>query len=104
MTTLICNTGPLIALAKIQKMALLDELGLENILIPSRVQKELLGKIGEETDLIESALNSFIQVQKREKASEAIFLLKENLKKLPGKKQNSNVDLILCRFQNKEKK
>lgn len=72
MTTLVCNTGPLIALAKIQKIALLDELGLENILIPSRVHKELLAKIGEEADFIESALESFIQVQKRKKASEAI--------------------------------
>lgn len=72
MTTLVCDTGPLIALAKIQKIALLDELGFENILIPSRVQKELLGKIGEESCFIESALDSFIQVRKRDKASEEI--------------------------------
>ncbi len=72
MKTLVCDTGPLIALAKIQKIALLDELGFENILIPSRVLKELLGKIGEESCLIESALDSFIQVRKRDKVSEEI--------------------------------
>jgi predicted nucleic acid-binding protein len=72
MTTLVCNTGPLIALAKIQKIDLLNELGLENILIPYRVQKELLGKIGEESCFIESALESFIQIRKRDKASDEL--------------------------------
>jgi predicted nucleic acid-binding protein len=72
MTTLICNTGPLIALAKIKKIALLNELGLENVLIPSQVQKELLGKIGEEADFIESALDNFIQVQKPDKTNDEV--------------------------------
>jgi predicted nucleic acid-binding protein len=45
---------------------------LENILIPYRVQKELLGKIGEESYFIESALESFIQIRKRDKASDEL--------------------------------
>jgi uncharacterized protein len=61
---LVCNTGPLIALAKIHRLSLLQHLGLERILIPPLVQKELWGKIGPESSAIESALNSFIQVAK----------------------------------------
>jgi predicted nucleic acid-binding protein len=61
---LVCNTGPLIALAKINRLSLLQHLGLERILIPPMVQKELWGKIGPESSAIESALNSFIQMAK----------------------------------------
>ena len=45
---LVCNTGPLIALAKIDRLSLLQNLGLERILIPPMVQRELWGKIGPE--------------------------------------------------------
>ena len=38
---LVCNTGPLIALAKIDRLSLLQNLGLERILIPPMVQREL---------------------------------------------------------------
>jgi predicted nucleic acid-binding protein len=64
MKTLVCNTGPLIALAKIKKIHLLNELEFKRVVIPPRVQKELLGKIGKESDLIDSALDTFIQVEK----------------------------------------
>jgi predicted nucleic acid-binding protein len=56
---LVCNTGPLIALAKIDKMVMLQNLDIERILIPPRVQRELGSKIGPESSLIESALNYF---------------------------------------------
>jgi predicted nucleic acid-binding protein len=59
---LVCNTGPLIALAKIDRLSLLQNLGLERILIPPMVQRELWGKIGPESAAIEAALNNFIQV------------------------------------------
>ena len=42
---LVCNTGPLIALAKIDRLSLLQNIGLERILIPPMVQRELWGKI-----------------------------------------------------------
>ena len=61
---LVCNTGPLIALAKIERLSLLQNLGLERILIPPMVQRELWGKIGPESTAIEAALNQFIQVVK----------------------------------------
>jgi hypothetical protein len=72
MTTLITDTGPIIALAKIKKLSLLEKLELQGILIPPRVQKELWGKIGDESDLIESALDTFIQVKKPEEPNNDI--------------------------------
>lgn len=58
----VCNTGPLIALAKLDNLALLKELGFQRVVIPSCVRKELLGKIGPESSAIESALDDFIEV------------------------------------------
>jgi uncharacterized protein len=72
MKTLVSNTGPIIALAKIQKIHLLNELGFQRLLIPPRVKKELLGKIGPESDLIDEALETFIQVEKPKKTNESI--------------------------------
>jgi predicted nucleic acid-binding protein len=45
---LVCNTSPLIALAKIDRLSLLQNLGLEHILIPPMVQRESWGKISPE--------------------------------------------------------
>lgn len=59
---LVCHTGPVIALAKIHRLSLLQHLGITQVLIPPMVQKELWGKVGPESPTIESALNTFIQV------------------------------------------
>lgn len=59
---LVCNTGPVIALAKLDSLNLLNELGFQRVLIPSFVRKELLGKIGPEATALESALDDFIKV------------------------------------------
>ena len=69
---LVCNTGPLIALAKIDRLSLLQDLGLERILIPPMVQRELWGKIGPESPAIEAALNQFIQVVKLQNIDQRI--------------------------------
>ncbi len=61
---IVCNTGPLIALAKLDRLALLKELGFQRVLIPACVRKELLGKIGPESNAIESALDEFIEVER----------------------------------------
>jgi predicted nucleic acid-binding protein len=61
---IVCNTGPLIALAKLDNLALLKELGFRRVLIPSCVQKELVGKIGPESNAIEAALDDFIEVER----------------------------------------
>ena len=59
---IVCDTGPIIGLAKIGKIDLLKFLASE-VLISTYVYKELFGKIGSETDCIESALENFIKVR-----------------------------------------
>jgi len=58
---LVVNTGPIIALAKIGKLALLKELAPE-VFIPPTVYRELLAKFGAESEQIEQALTDFIRV------------------------------------------
>lgn len=79
MKTLVSNTGPIIALAKINKIKLLNQLEFQRILIPPRVQKELLGKIGKESVFIDQALDSFIQVEKLGNTNESIQKTTQNL-------------------------
>lgn len=59
---IICDTGPIIGLAKIGKISLLKSIA-EEVLIPPMVYKELLGKIGDESNQIEGALNDFIRIK-----------------------------------------
>jgi predicted nucleic acid-binding protein len=59
---IICDTGPIIGLAKIGKISLLKSIA-EEVLIPPMVYKELLGKIGDESIQIEGALNDFIRIK-----------------------------------------
>lgn len=58
---IVSNTGPIIALAKIGKLALLKELAPE-LLIPPTVYRELFAKIGRESQAIEQAIADFIRV------------------------------------------
>jgi len=58
---IVSNTGPIIALAKIQKLALLKDLASE-VLIPPAVHRELFGKVGRESQEIDRALSDFIHV------------------------------------------
>lgn len=51
----ICNTSPLILLAKIRRLDLLDQL-YDKVSIPSSVLKEVEAKPGKETELIQSLL------------------------------------------------
>ncbi len=76
---LVCNTGPLIALAKIDRMVLLQGLGFQRIGIPPRVHKELWGKIGPESAAIEIGLDSFIQVVKPAFVSQEIETMTADL-------------------------
>ncbi len=57
----ISNTGPIIALAKIGHLVLMEKIFSE-VSIPPIVYRELLGKFGNEWPEIESALNTFIKV------------------------------------------
>jgi predicted nucleic acid-binding protein len=58
---IVSNTGPIIGLAKIGRLDLLQSLTGE-VLIPSSVHKELFGKTGAEATPIEVALSDFITV------------------------------------------
>ncbi len=58
----VSNTGPLIGLAKVNQLSLLKSMYRE-VLIPPMVHKELMGKVGMESDQIDSALQDFINVK-----------------------------------------
>lgn len=60
--TLICDTGPLIALAKINRLHLLHDL-FEDVVIPDAVHDELLAKAGTESERISEAIEEFISVE-----------------------------------------
>jgi uncharacterized protein len=57
---IVSDTGPIIGLAKIGNISLLEKFANE-ILIPPMVYKELLGKVGPESEEIDNALKSFIK-------------------------------------------
>jgi predicted nucleic acid-binding protein len=57
----VSNTGPLIALAKIDRLALLQQLFGE-VFIPPVVHRELLGKAGAEANRLDQALATFVHV------------------------------------------
>jgi len=57
---IVADTGPIIGLAKIRKIYLLEQFA-DEVLIPPMVYRELLGKIGPESDEIDKALNNFIK-------------------------------------------
>lgn len=62
---IVADTGPLIGLAKIQRIMLLEGLA-DTIIIPPMVRREMLGKVGEEMPVIDEALTHLLQVQSPE--------------------------------------
>jgi len=58
---IIADTGPLIGLAKIDQLDILNRIS-KQVLIPPMVYRELLGKISEESERIEKALDEFIHI------------------------------------------
>ena len=57
---IISDTGPIISLAKIKKLYLLQHIA-DEVFIPLMVYKELFGKTGQESREIDNALNDFIK-------------------------------------------
>jgi len=57
----VADTGPLIALAKIEKLTLLKHVG-DAIMIPPVVRRELLGRRGDEAAEIDHALDTFLRI------------------------------------------
>ena len=64
-------TGPLIALAKLNRLALLSQLIPDGVFIPPIIQRELWAKTGFESVVLEQALESFIQIRKPESVPSA---------------------------------
>lgn len=62
----ISNTGPLIALAKLNRLDLLKQLVPDGVFIPPIIQRELWAKTGFESAALETALEDFIQIRKPE--------------------------------------
>jgi len=77
----VCNTGPLIALAKLDRLALLQHLGGTGVFIPPMVYKELWGKIGPEAPLIETALHTVVHLAFRTLFWNSEAILPEFLKR-----------------------
>ncbi|MEJ5310765.1 MAG: DUF3368 domain-containing protein [Anaerolineae bacterium] len=61
MGVVVSDTGPLIALAKVDQLRLLDAL-FDKVLIPPAVYRELLAKSGTEADCLDRALQDFIEL------------------------------------------
>lgn len=59
--SLVADTGPLIALAKVDRLELLEQLFGQVTIAPS-VYRELLAKVGPEADRLDRALATFIRV------------------------------------------
>ncbi len=57
--TFVCNAGPVIALAKIDRLALLQDLS-DLVVIPETVFHEVLAKPGPDTSRILEASRSFL--------------------------------------------
>ena len=60
--TIIADTGPIIALAKVSRLQLLSAI-FGQIHIPNAVYRELMAKTGDEADEIDEALRDFISVE-----------------------------------------
>ena len=75
---LVADTGPIIALAKVEKLELLKNLTWQTVCIPPRVHKELWAKVGPESDAIEQEY--VLELSRAEKYESGLFYKRE----LPG--------------------
>jgi len=74
----VSDTGPIIGLAKANRLSLLKNL-FDKVLIPPMVRKELFAKTGDEAELIDNALTDFIQVSEINPVDETAKLILEGL-------------------------
>jgi predicted nucleic acid-binding protein len=65
---IISNTGPIIGLAKIDLLSLLNQIASE-VLIPPMVHRELMGKAGLETAQIDKALRDFLRDREKNRTA-----------------------------------
>src|SRR4030066_347567 len=76
---IVSNTGPLIGLAKIDRLSILKDIASE-VIIPPMVHRELLGKTGIESERIDNALNGILLLAKEKGILENIALLIDELR------------------------
>lgn len=74
----VSDTGPIIGLAKANRLLLLKNL-FEKVLIPPIVRKELFAKTGSEGEFIDNALTDFIQVSEISPIDDTAKLILEGL-------------------------
>ncbi len=76
--TIVTNTGPLVILAKIDQLALLQQL-FSAVEIPPAVHRELMAKSGVEVGRLEVALKQFIEVVEEPEMSPAVKIVAAHL-------------------------
>lgn len=76
--SVVSNTGPIIALAKVDRLSLLKELFGE-VFIPPTVNKELCAKSGSEWDAIENALKDYLHIHDLMSLDEKVKLVLADL-------------------------
>ena len=78
MKSLVCDTGPLIALAKVDKLLLLPKLR-SNIYIPTAVHRELLGKSGSERERLQEAFDAYLEIEQDITISPSVDIVTSHL-------------------------
>lgn len=74
----VSDTGPIIGLAKANRLLLLKSL-FEKVLIPPMVRKELFAKTGDEGEFIDNAIMDFIQISEINPIDETAKFILEGL-------------------------
>jgi predicted nucleic acid-binding protein len=83
----VSDAGPLIALAKVDRLNVLQEL-FDEICIPLAVHRELFAKLGLESSRLEDALQDFVQVAPSPTVSPAVAKATSRLH--PGEREASH--------------
>ncbi|MCA9942596.1 MAG: DUF3368 domain-containing protein [Anaerolineales bacterium] len=76
--TIVTNTGPLVILAKIDQLGLLQQM-FRSIAIPPAVHRELLAKSGPEVSRLDAALKQFIEIVGEPEFPPAVKIVIEHL-------------------------
>jgi predicted nucleic acid-binding protein len=73
-----CNTGPLIALAKVDQLRLLERL-FTQVYVPPSVQRELQAKAGIEAERLDQAFAAFVAVAETPEITEELQAATQSL-------------------------
>jgi len=76
--TIVTNTGPLVILAKIDQLGLLQQM-FTSVAIPPAVHRELLAKSGAEASRLDAALKQFIEVVAEPELSPTVKIVTDHL-------------------------